>query len=390
MSDGRGRDADTATGIPRPSASTATSAAAAAPALRRVRGPRAGEPTTVLDALRWIQRAPGPLAGDPPLVPPRLVRHLRRPRERARGAGVRRRRLADRERDRDGRAAREHAGAHRPRRRHARRSTRASRASTRSCARSEVLPDGARRPMAVDGLRAVRGLHRVRPLPVGVPGRRDRRRATSGRPRSRAAQRVLEEPRGADRETLLGLGRRRRRRVALPRRLRVHRGLPVGRPPGRADHGAARREHRARLGGADRRRERRRRPRIPARPAPRAGTGAAQGARAHGAWFDVRAARRRGTGPSRSTASPGSASSLYLYLHLGRALACCSSGESAWNGFLGVATTPAFLGLDVLLIFGLLFHGLNGVRVALVGSGLALEPPAGAVLVADGRSAPSC
>jgi succinate dehydrogenase/fumarate reductase cytochrome b subunit len=30
-----------------------------------------------------------------------------------------------------------------------------------------------------------------------------------------------------------------------------------------------------------------------------------------------------------------------------------------------------FLGLDVLLIFGLLFHGLNGLRVALIGTGLA-------------------
>jgi succinate dehydrogenase/fumarate reductase cytochrome b subunit len=35
-----------------------------------------------------------------------------------------------------------------------------------------------------------------------------------------------------------------------------------------------------------------------------------------------------------------------------------------------VATTTAFLGLDVLLVFGLLYHGLNGVRVALVGTGI--------------------
>ncbi len=44
-------------------------------------------------------------------------------------------------------------------------------------------------------------------------------------------------------------------------------------------------------------------------------------------------------------------------------------GEDAWNSFLEVATTPLFLGLDVLLVFGLLVHGLNGLRVALVGSG---------------------
>ena len=30
-----------------------------------------------------------------------------------------------------------------------------------------------------------------------------------------------------------------------------------------------------------------------------------------------------------------------------------------------------FLGLDVLLVFGLLVHGLNGTRLALIGSGFA-------------------
>ncbi len=60
----------------------------------------------------------------------------------------------------------------------------------------------------------------------------------------------------------------------------------------------------------------------------------------------------------------------YLYLHLA-VLSMLLRGAGAWHGFLRLATTPAFLGLDVLLIFGLLFHGLNGLRVALVGTGLA-------------------
>ncbi|MFB3738716.1 MAG: hypothetical protein ACE14W_07095 [Candidatus Velamenicoccus archaeovorus] len=59
----------------------------------------------------------------------------------------------------------------------------------------------------------------------------------------------------------------------------------------------------------------------------------------------------------------------YLYLHLG-VLSMLLLGASAWSDFLRLATTWAFLGLDVLLLFGLLFHGLNGVRVALVGSGI--------------------
>jgi succinate dehydrogenase/fumarate reductase cytochrome b subunit len=46
-------------------------------------------------------------------------------------------------------------------------------------------------------------------------------------------------------------------------------------------------------------------------------------------------------------------------------------GESAWTGFLRLATKPLFLGLDVLLVFGLLAHGLNGLRVALIGTGVA-------------------
>ena len=59
----------------------------------------------------------------------------------------------------------------------------------------------------------------------------------------------------------------------------------------------------------------------------------------------------------------------YLYLHLG-VLSILLVGKSAWNDFVALATNIVFLGLDVLLLFGVLFHGLNGVRVALVGTGV--------------------
>jgi succinate dehydrogenase / fumarate reductase cytochrome b subunit len=59
---------------------------------------------------------------------------------------------------------------------------------------------------------------------------------------------------------------------------------------------------------------------------------------------------------------------LYLYVHLG-VLSMLLVGESAWDDFLGVVTAKGFLAFDVVLIFGLLFHALNGIRVALVGSG---------------------
>ena len=59
----------------------------------------------------------------------------------------------------------------------------------------------------------------------------------------------------------------------------------------------------------------------------------------------------------------------YLYLHLA-VLSMLLRGESAWSGFLRLATSWLFLSHDVLLIFGILYHGLNGIRVALVGSGV--------------------
>ncbi len=62
----------------------------------------------------------------------------------------------------------------------------------------------------------------------------------------------------------------------------------------------------------------------------------------------------------------------YLYLHLA-VLSMLLRGESAWSGFLRLATSWLFLSLDVLLIFGILYHGLNGIRVALVGSGIVAD-----------------
>jgi succinate dehydrogenase cytochrome b subunit len=62
----------------------------------------------------------------------------------------------------------------------------------------------------------------------------------------------------------------------------------------------------------------------------------------------------------------------YVYLHLG-VLSILLFGASAWDDLLGIATNAAFLTLDVVLLAGLLFHGLNGIRVGLVGSGVAPE-----------------
>jgi succinate dehydrogenase / fumarate reductase cytochrome b subunit len=61
----------------------------------------------------------------------------------------------------------------------------------------------------------------------------------------------------------------------------------------------------------------------------------------------------------------------YLYIHLG-VLSMLLIGSSAWNDFLGVVTAKGFLAFDVVLLTGLVFHALNGIRLALVGSGRAV------------------
>jgi len=85
-------------------------------------------------------------------------------------------------------------------------------------------------------------------------------------------------------------------------------------------------------------------------------------------WFDPRG-RAIGSWAFAVNRITGLGLVFYLYLHLG-VLSLLLAGESAWNDFLEIATTTVFLGLDVLLLFGILFHGLNGVRVALVGTGV--------------------
>ena len=60
---------------------------------------------------------------------------------------------------------------------------------------------------------------------------------------------------------------------------------------------------------------------------------------------------------------------LYLYLHLA-VLSMLLIGHSAWSSFLSLVTAKSFLALEAVLIAAVLFHGLNGIRVALVGSGI--------------------
>lgn len=59
----------------------------------------------------------------------------------------------------------------------------------------------------------------------------------------------------------------------------------------------------------------------------------------------------------------------YLYVHL-VVLSLLAVGPSAYDRFVDLVRSPLFLAFDVGLVAGLALHGLNGVRSALVGSGL--------------------
>jgi succinate dehydrogenase / fumarate reductase cytochrome b subunit len=88
-------------------------------------------------------------------------------------------------------------------------------------------------------------------------------------------------------------------------------------------------------------------------------------------WFDPRHRRLGGWAFALNRLS-GLGVLLYLYLHL-VILSQLARGPEAWDAFVAVATHPVILAFDVVLLAGLLLHGLNGVRVTLVGFGLVVS-----------------
>lgn len=88
-------------------------------------------------------------------------------------------------------------------------------------------------------------------------------------------------------------------------------------------------------------------------------------------WFDPRG-RALGARAFALNRVAGLGLVLYLYLHLG-VLTLLLFGAATWGDLLRIAGSRMFLVFDLVLLFGLLFHGLNGIRVALVGSGIAVR-----------------
>jgi len=103
------------------------------------------------------------------------------------------------------------------------------------------------------------------------------------------------------------------------------------------------------------------------RPASRA-----QGRRGIAGWVDVRG-RRLGGWAFILNRLAGLGVLFYLYLHL-IVLSQLAVGASAWDSLLkNWFLNPVFLVMDVVLLTGLLVHGLNGIRLALVGFGLVVD-----------------
>ena len=102
-------------------------------------------------------------------------------------------------------------------------------------------------------------------------------------------------------------------------------------------------------------------------------TGRADAPRRRGVagWFDPRH-RRLGGWAFALNRLAGLGVLVYLYLHL-VILSTLARGPEAWDAFVGFATHPVVLAFDVVLLAGLLVHGLNGIRVTLLGFGLVLS-----------------
>lgn len=89
------------------------------------------------------------------------------------------------------------------------------------------------------------------------------------------------------------------------------------------------------------------------------------------AWFDVRR-KSLGTWAFALNRLTGLGLVVYLFFHLA-VLSLLLQGPESWDAFVALARSPLFLLLDVVLIFGLLYHALNGIRVALLGFGVGIH-----------------
>ena len=61
----------------------------------------------------------------------------------------------------------------------------------------------------------------------------------------------------------------------------------------------------------------------------------------------------------------------YLYLHLA-VLSFLRAGPAGWDTFTGIMRSPLWTSAEIVLLAALAWHGLNGLRLTLMGLGLGL------------------
>jgi succinate dehydrogenase / fumarate reductase, cytochrome b subunit len=91
----------------------------------------------------------------------------------------------------------------------------------------------------------------------------------------------------------------------------------------------------------------------------------------HSRWFDLRL-RTAGMLAFMLHRISGIGLVAYLFLHLAL-LSQLRQGPQVWSAFLQIMRSPVVLFLDAVLLFGVLIHGLNGLRLTLVGFGVLLR-----------------
>jgi succinate dehydrogenase / fumarate reductase, cytochrome b subunit len=87
-------------------------------------------------------------------------------------------------------------------------------------------------------------------------------------------------------------------------------------------------------------------------------------------WFDVRK-RSAGTFAFVLNRITGLGLTVYLFLHL-IVLSTLSRGPEAYDQFLALVKSPVFIFFEFLVVVAAIFHGLNGLRIALNSFGIAV------------------
>ena len=93
-----------------------------------------------------------------------------------------------------------------------------------------------------------------------------------------------------------------------------------------------------------------------------------------GSWIDIKG-RREGWLGFILMRLTGIGLVVYLFLHL-YMLRLLWVGPEAWNAFIELAHAPLFIFFDAVMIFGLIYHALNGIRVGILGLGFATDKQA--------------